>query len=69
VWYQEKQVSTCKTSTEVSHNITLPHFGRLWRSLAAYEATMMLKIIFMPGGLGKSISNLILSVNGEYAEQ
>ncbi len=61
-------MSTCKISTKVSHNVTLPHFGSLWRSLAAHEATMTLKN-FLCQGLGKSISNLILGVNGEYFDK
>ncbi len=42
-------------------------FGSLWRSLATHEVKMTLKIVLCQG-LGKSISNLILGVNGEYFE-
>jgi hypothetical protein len=61
-------VSTCKISTKIFHNETLPHFGSLWRSLATHEATMTLRIILCQG-FGKSISNLILCVNGEYFDK
>jgi hypothetical protein len=37
-------------------------------SLAAHEATMMMKIVLCQG-LGMSISNLILGVNGEYFDK
>jgi hypothetical protein len=48
--------------------VTLPHLGSLWRSLAAHEETIMLKIILCQG-LGTSISNLFLGVNGEYFDR
>ena len=64
LWYQEKHVSTCKISTKVSHNVPLPHFGSLWRSLSAHEATMTLKIILCQR-FGESISNLILGIDRE----
>ncbi len=44
--------------------VTLPHFGSLWRSLAAHEATMTLKIILCQR-FGESINNLILGINRE----
>jgi hypothetical protein len=40
----------------------------LWKSLAAHEATMTLKIILCQE-FGKNVSNLILGVNGKYFDK
>jgi hypothetical protein len=57
-----------KNKYQSTKTVALPHFGCLWRSLAAHEAMMMLKIILFQG-LGKSTSNLFLGVNGEYFDK
>ncbi len=53
-----------KNKYQSTNIVTLPHFGSLWRSLAAHELTMMLKIILCQG-FGKSISIFFLFVNGD----
>ncbi len=60
-----------KNKYQSTNIVTLPHFGSLWRSLAAHEMTMTLKSFCARGLVRVFIGNLVLvlGVNGEYFDK